>query len=80
MKVDGSFISSLLVIVFAVLSALYTKIQASSKSQRAELRHRRLLGLEVGRYCYDLEQKLSNTGQDLPVKRQELLDAEAEDW
>ena len=77
---DSGVISSLLLALAGLVGWAYTQTQARSKSQRAELRHRRLLGLEAGRYCYDLEQAMMSHGLDLPAKRAELVAAENEDW
>lgn len=80
MTVDGSVISSLLIAAAGLIGWLYTQAQARSKSQRAELRHRRALGLERGRYMNQLEQMLSNADMELPKKRAELTALEEENW
>lgn len=80
MTIDGSVISSLLIGGAGLIGWLYTQAQARSKSQRSELRHRRLLGLERGRYVNQLEQSLSDHNIDLPTKRAELVAVEEENW
>lgn len=80
MTIDGGVISTLLIAAASLIGWLYTQAKAQSKSQRAELRHRRLLGLERGRYVNQLEQVLSDHNMDLPKKRAELEKIEAEDW
>jgi hypothetical protein len=80
MTIDGNLISALLIAASGIIGWLYTQTQARSKSLRSELRYRRLLGLEVGRYTYECEQALMRKGSDLPVKRPELVALESEEW
>ena len=80
MTIDGSVISSLLIGGAGLIGWLYTQTRAVTKSQRAELRHRRLLDLERGRYTHQCEQRLSDNDFDLPVKRAELIAVEEENW
>lgn len=80
MTVDSSVISTMLIAGAGLIGWLYTQAKAQSKSQRSELRHRRLLGLERGRYVNQLEQALSDKNIDLPVKRPELIAVEEENW
>ena len=80
MILDGQVISTLLIGVTGLLVWANTQTQARSKSQRAELRHRRALGIEQERRTFDLEQALAMHGIDLPAKRVELTAAMEEDW
>ncbi len=80
MTLDGQTISTILIAVSGLLIWANTQVQARSKSQRAELKHRRILGLESGRYTYDCEQALMKHGIDLPEKRDALTDVESEEW
>lgn len=77
---DSSLIPTVLAASGGILAWLYTLTQSRSKAQRAELRHRRTLDLERGRYTNDCEQLLANRSIDLPVKRAELVAAEKEEW
>lgn len=80
MNVEPTALAAFLSVATAVLGWLYTQTQARSKSQRSELRWRRHLALERGRYVRTLEQTLSNAGLDVPLKRDELVKAEREDY
>lgn len=79
MKIDGTFVSTFLIIVFSLISWLFTQAQARTKSQRAELRHRRKFDLEKNLYIFGLEKSLTTNGINTPEKTKEFKEAEEED-
>lgn len=79
MKVDGAFVSTFLIVAFSLISWLFTQAQARTKSQRAELRHRRKFDLEKNLYIFGLEKSLTSNGILPPSKTKEFMDAEEED-
>lgn len=77
---DGNYISTLLIAAAGVIGWLYTQTQARAKEQRAELRWRRKMDLAKDRYLYRLEQGYAAHDMALPVKPEDLVDAEDATW
>ena len=80
--IDSNMLAALTVILFSVMTWLYTQLQSASRNQRNELRGRRRWDAGRTVYIFRLEEELRKRGIDIPDKPEQLTKFEKEeaDW